>query len=138
LDISGLPVEFERRVLQVSDVELVSKLEPNDILYIDSSHILQPGSDVDIEFNILFPAIKPGVIVHVHDIHLPWGYDPSWNSKNWNEVCGLIPWILSGAFEIVFPVRYAQVVHEADLINALPDYLGPKLASGGSMWLRKK
>lgn len=138
LDISNLPVQFERRLLQLSDADLVSTLEPNDMLYIDSSHILQPGSDVDLEFNILFPVLKSGVIVHVHDIHLPWGYDTSWNDKNWNEACGLMPWILSGAFEIVFPVRYAQVVHEKELIETMPDYLGPKLATGGSMWLRKK
>lgn len=137
LDITGLAVTFERRVLRPSDARMVSKLQPNDILYIDSSHILQPGSDVDIEFNLLFPVIQPGVIVHVHDIHLPWGYDTSWRNKEWNEVCGLMPWILSGAFEIVFPVRYAQRLHDSDLRNALPEHFGNKTLSGGSIWLRK-
>ncbi len=137
LDITGLPVDFEKRVLQVSDAKLVATLQRDDILYIDSSHILQPGSDVDIEFNILFPVLQSGVIVHVHDIHLPWGYDPSWQNKEWNEVCGLMPWMLSGAFEIVFPVRYAQVVHDRDLRSALPEHFAGHTLSGGSIWLRK-
>jgi hypothetical protein len=138
LDISGLPVEFKRRTLRVSDVELVGELEANDILYIDSSHILQPGTDVDIELNILLPALKKGVLIHVHDIFLPYSYPAQWRDRNWNEACGLLPWIMSGALEIELPVHFLIRRQEHLLRDALPRNIARStVLTGGSFWLRK-
>lgn len=138
-DIETLPVVFERRTLKPDDAELAAQLEAGDILYIDSSHILQPGTDVDIELNLMFPALKPGVVVHVHDVFLPWGYPVEWDARNWNEVSGLIPWIASGAFEIVLPSYFVAQTRAGDLRVAVPAFMAhcPNTASGG-FWLRKR
>lgn len=139
LDIAGLPVTFHRRTLQADDAGMVAELGENDILFIDSSHILQPGTDVDIELNILLPALQPGVLVHVHDVFLPWGYPEEWAPRNWNEVSGLIPWLSSGAFEIVFPSFYVLREKSELLRSAMPGFFssiaGPV---AGSFWMRKR
>src|SRR5262249_34545280 len=46
-------------------------LGENDIVFIDSSHVLKTGSDVQYEFLEILPRLRPGVLVHVHDIFLP-------------------------------------------------------------------
>lgn len=138
LDISALPVTIHRRTASPDDVAMVSQLEANDILFIDSSHILMPGTDCDIEFNLLFPALRPGVIVHVHDIFLPYAYPPTWEPRNWNESCGLAPWVLSDAFEVIFPTYCATQERYDELYAAMPDYTVRGDYAGGSFWMRKR
>lgn len=138
LDITNLPVRLHKRVTSKDDVGLVSTLEANDILFIDSSHILQPGTDCDIEFNLMFPELKSGVIVHVHDIFLPFAYPAKWSDRNWNEACGMAPWVLSGAFEILFPTYYATQELADELYQAMPDYARRGAYAGGAFWMRKR
>lgn len=63
-------------------------LRENDILFIDSSHVLKTGSDVQYEYLEIVPRLKPGVLVHFHDIFLPFSYPKSWvvnELRFWNE-----------------------------------------------------
>ncbi len=55
-----------------------SSLEENDILFIDSSHVSRIGSDVNYLYLEVIPRLKPGVIVHRHDILLPFEYPKDW------------------------------------------------------------
>ena len=75
---------------KVEDVgkELFSELEENDILFIDSSHIIRPQGDVLFEYLELLPSLNKGVIVHVHDIFSPKDYPDNVILNNilfWNE-----------------------------------------------------
>ncbi|HEX3933831.1 MAG TPA: class I SAM-dependent methyltransferase, partial [Puia sp.] len=65
---------------KVEDVPLAtfSQLEAGDILFIDSSHIIRPQGDVLFEFLEIFPMLKPGVLIHVHDIFSPRDYLQDW------------------------------------------------------------
>jgi hypothetical protein len=63
------------------EVAFFSALEPNDILFIDSSHTVKFGSDVCYEFLEILPALKRGVWVHVHDIFFPHDYPAEWLLK---------------------------------------------------------
>ena len=137
LSIDDLPVTFERRVLAESDVAFAKGLAANDILFVDSSHILQPGTDVDIEFNIMFPELAPGVLVHVHDIFLPWSYPQHWSGRNWNEASGLAPWVASGAFEVVFATHYMLTANTETMRSVMPAHAPVEPFGGGSFWLRK-
>jgi hypothetical protein len=141
LDITRLLVSFEARTLHVDDIALGRSLERDDILYIDSSHILEPGTDVDIdiELNVLLPALKPGVVVHVHDVFLPWGYPQDWSARNWNEVSGLTPWVASGAFEMLFPSYFMARDRTADLTDAIPAFMARNSQNApGGFWMRKR
>lgn len=70
---TGFPGLSELIPAKIQDIPLAefSKLEENDILFIDSSHVLKIGSDVQYEYLEILPRLNKGVIVHIHDIFLP-------------------------------------------------------------------
>jgi len=82
------PVRVIRQRVEESDPSLFSKLEENDILFIDSSHMIRPQGDVLFEYLEILPTLKIGVIVHIHDIFSPRDYPASWvveEVRFWNE-----------------------------------------------------
>ena len=136
IDITGLPIDLKQRVLSLDDLPLVKSLNSNDILFIDSSHILQQGFDLDIILNRFLPALKPGVILHFHDIFLPYPYPKEWGSFHFNEQNSLIGWLLSGYLDVIFSSYYAYSDMTNNLrVSALESSI--KEAGGGSIWLRK-
>ena len=66
--------EVIRKKVQELDHSLFSTLNENDILFIDSSHIIRPDGDVLYEYLEALPLLKSGVIVHIHDIYTPYDY----------------------------------------------------------------
>lgn len=86
LDKLGLQV-YRKRVEDM-DIDFFQKLEANDILFIDSSHIIRPQGDVLFEHLEIIPTLKSGVIVHIHDIFSPRDYPDEWileDVRFWNE-----------------------------------------------------
>lgn len=75
LGIDGLSSLIEKRVQDVP-LEVFTSLRKNDILFIDSTHTVKIGGDVNYLFLEVLPHLSPGVIVHVHDIFLPYEYPP--------------------------------------------------------------
>ncbi len=57
-------------------VEAFAALDAGDLLFIDSTHVTKPGSDVNHLFLDVLPTLRPGVVVHVHDIFLPFQHGP--------------------------------------------------------------
>lgn len=76
-----LDIELIQTPVEQVDVDFFSCLEPNDILFIDSSHAVKFGSDVCYEFLEVLPRLKPGVWIHVHDIFFPHDYPAEWLLK---------------------------------------------------------
>jgi hypothetical protein len=137
-DLSRLPVEVIRSTVQEAGDEVFADLEGGDFLMIDSSHILVPGSDVDLLLNRVLPSLSAGTVVHVHDIFLPDDYPGDWTWRGYNEQLGVAPLLFGGAFEVLFSSRYA-VTRMADMVAAtvvgrLPLVKG---AVESSLWLRK-
>ncbi len=113
-------------------------LEPGDILAIDSSHILMPGSDVDMLFNRIFPVLPSGVFVHVHDIFLPDDYPVDWDWRGYNEQLGVAALIAGGGWELQFASHYATTRMAARVAAGVAGRL--HLAEGAheaSLWLKK-
>jgi hypothetical protein len=82
--------EIKLTVAMVQDIALerFSSLEKNDILFIDSSHVVKSGSDAEYLIFRVLPALPSGVIVHFHDIYLPYSYQRSnleEHKRFWNE-----------------------------------------------------
>jgi predicted O-methyltransferase YrrM len=136
--IDALGVEAVRRMLTEDDAGLCADFFPNDILFIDSSHIMLPGLDVDIQFNRMFPLLAPGTVVHLHDIFLPYDYPPSFRERFYSEQNALVGWIASGYFEILFPAHYAYRVL-GDVVREAFGHRLPQVADAGpgSIWLRR-
>ena len=81
-------VSVVRKKVEEVELSFFSKLQENDILFIDSSHIIRPQGDVLFEYLELLPSLNKGVIVHVHDIFSPKNYLKQWlqdEVKFWNE-----------------------------------------------------
>ncbi len=77
-----------RKKVEDMDVAFFADLDENDILFIDSSHMIRPEGDVLFEYLELLPTLKRGVIVHIHDIFSPRNYLKTWlmdEVRFWNE-----------------------------------------------------
>ena len=99
-----------RQPLEDADSSVFEALEPGDILFLDSSHRSFQGSDVTVFFLDILPRLKPGVIVHIHDIYLPDDYISGHVHRMWNEQYLLATALLFGGdrFEILFPSWFAH------------------------------
>ena len=138
-DIAGLPgVRVVPSTLQAAPPDVFDGLRAGDVLFIDSSHILMPGSDVDILFNRVLPRLPSGALVHIHDIFLPFDYPPTWGWRNYNEQQGVLPLLATGAyrplFSSVWVTRRMGERLAASVVARLPQ---PADAMATSLWLEK-
>ena len=83
--IEGLSVEYLACPVQEARNEVFSSLQPGDILFIDSSHQVKPGSDVAFLVDHVLPGLPAGVRLHFHDIFLPDDYPAHWTWRKYNE-----------------------------------------------------
>ena len=84
-EIDQLCDRIVRSRVEDADLALFGDLVAGDVLFIDSSHRVFTSSDVTILFLEVLPRLLPGVIVHVHDIFLPWDYPVEWTSRYYSE-----------------------------------------------------
>jgi predicted O-methyltransferase YrrM len=73
--LMALPdIELRKTPVQEISPDMFQKLAAGDLLFIDSSHTVRPGSDVNFLILEVLPRLAPGVVVHFHDIYLPFDY----------------------------------------------------------------
>jgi predicted O-methyltransferase YrrM len=135
--LKGLEVEWIERVLTPADVALFETLQAGDIAFFDSSHVLWPGTDVDMILNRILPVLAPGVLVHVHDVLLPDPYPADWAWRGYTEQNGLSGWFLGGAYRPIFASHYALTRMEAAARPGVSGLACPKGARETSLWLRR-
>jgi len=137
--IESLDVEFMRATLDAAGDAPLKALQSGDILFIDSSHILMPGSDVDDLFNRILPTLPAGVLVHIHDMFLPDDYPASWAWRGYNEQSAVMALITGGGYEIVFSSHYAATRLADTVAASVVGRLAlPAGAMETSLWLQKK
>ena len=128
---------------QVQDVPLseFGELRENDILFIDSSHVLKIGSDVQYEYLEVLPRLNKGVLVHAHDIFLPSEYPREWVNKQYNfytEQYLLQAFLtFNSVFEALWMASYMHLKHAEKLEKAFSSYDRSKVWPG-SLWLRRR
>jgi predicted O-methyltransferase YrrM len=137
---------LERAVTQVlrqrvEDIDrtLFDELEEGDLLFVDSSHIIRPQGDVVTEYLQILPALRPGVIVHIHDIFSPRDYPAEWVLERfwlWNEQY-LLEALLSNtdSWQVIAALNRLKHSHFHELRRACP-YLTPD-REPGSFYIRK-
>lgn len=135
---SGKPHQLMKAFLQDVDLNLFRNLQENDILFIDSSHVSKTGSDVNhILFEIL-PILKPGVIIHFHDIFYPFEYPRTWaeQKRSWNEAYILRAFLMNNrSYEILMFNSWVDAFHKDELRKKMPLCLND---AGSSIWLMKR
>jgi hypothetical protein len=120
---------------------IIESLNENDILFIDNSHRVFPNSDAMICFLELLPFLKKGVIVHIHDIYLPYDYPQFMCDRFYNEQYMLAAFILANPdkFKTILPNYF--ISEDAELAKIIsPIWKHPNLTNvekhGGSFWLQ--
>jgi hypothetical protein len=116
--IESLPVEWLRTPVQ--RVAAFPALGPGDILFIDSTHQLKPGSDVDFLLNAVLPLLPSGVRVHFHDIFLPDDYPADWAWRRYNEQAAVASLIERNILHVEFSSHAA--------VSRSPEKIGGVLA----------
>ena len=139
-DIIDLPgVRVVPSTLQAAPAGVFDGLRAGDALFIDSSHILMPGSDVDILLNRVLPAAPAGVLVHIHDIFLPFDYPPKWGWRAYNEQQGVVPLLVTGAYKPLFSSAWAERRLADRIVSSVVSRLPrPADALPASLWLEKR
>ncbi|MCU0235861.1 MAG: methyltransferase domain-containing protein [Acidobacteria bacterium] len=121
----GLSGLMEKK-LQDVDLDYFSKLRANDILFIDSTHVIQIGGDVNYIFLEIIPRLKKGVIIHIHDIFIPREYPKKWTFKDrffWTEQYILQAFLsFNPAFEVLWGSSFMHVNYPAALEKVFPAF----------------
>jgi len=132
-------VELTRAPVQAVGFGPFAALAPGDILFVDSSHVLMPGSDVDILFNRVLPRLPVGVLVHVHDIFLPDPYPADWDWRGYNEQNAAAALIGGGGYGLLASSRFAETRMADDVRRLFADLPpSPPGARAASLWLEKR
>jgi len=140
-EIDQLADEVIRTPYENIDFDVVDRLEANDILFIDNSHRILPNSDAMVFFMETLPRLKKGVIVHIHDIYLPYDYPQFMCDRAYSEQYGLAFYILANPekYKTIFPNYF--ISEDTELAARLaPIWEHNNLEGverhGGSFWLQ--
>jgi len=135
-DIAHVVDHFEQKRLEEVDPSLFQQLEAGDVLFIDSSHVVRMSNDVAHLFCRIIPALKPGVVIHVHDVFLPYEYPKRffYDCPGWGEQYMLHALLQSAAYSMLWPGYFLQQ-DRPDAVDALP-FL--KDGRAQSIWVQVK
>ena len=106
-DIAALPITLLRDAVPNCGLAPFESLRPGDLLMIDSSHILMPGTDVDFLLSSVLPNLKPGTLVHIHDMMLPDDYPADWAWRGYNEQPAVAALLGGGVWQPLFSSHWA-------------------------------
>lgn len=124
---------------------LFARLQANDFLFIDSSHIAKIGSDVNFLILDILPCLNAGVVIHFHDIPWPFEYPRRWyqDGRCWNEAYILRAFLqFNDAFEILMFNSFLSQRYASSLRRCCPFFFSrpsnPLNLAASSLWLRKR
>lgn len=134
----GLTAVIPRKVQEV-ELDFFEQLADGDVLFVDSSHVVKTGGDVNYLFLEVIPRLRPGVIVHVHDIFLPQEFPRRWIVDLrlfWTEQYLLQAFLTyNSEFEVLFANAYMGARHLGEMQRTFPT---SPWWGGGSFWMRRR
>ena len=131
-------IDLRAETVQGAGLTPFEALTSGDILFVDSSHILMPGSDVDFLLNAVLPMLHAGVLIHFHDIFLPDGYPAEWEWRGYNEQSAVASLLQGDAYELIFASHYAATRLSVEVGHSpVARLFLPPGARESSLWLRK-
>lgn len=142
--LPGLTRLINQRV-ELLDVNLFEQLGENDVLFIDSGHTVRIGGDVNFLILDVLPLLAPGVIVHFHDIGLPYEYPKVYATNPhfrvfWTEAYLLQAFLcFNSQFDILLAMSYLMTERKEEFRAAFPPYdPAQHVAISGSFWILRK
>lgn len=140
-EIDTLADKVLRLPFENLDLNIVDELGENDILFVDNSHRILPNSDSMVFYLEILPKLKKGVIVHIHDIYLPYDYPQFMCDRFYSEQYGLAMYLLANPkkYQTILPNYFISEDKELAALIA-PIWEHPNLKNvekhGGSFWLK--
>jgi Methyltransferase domain len=111
-----------RTGLEDADLTVFDQLEAGDILFLDGAHVVFQDSDATVFFLEVLPRIKPGVLVHIHDIFWPNDYPESWGKRYYSEQYLLAMLFLYAPekYHTIFASAYASELFQKEVASLTP------------------
>ena len=140
-EIDSLCDRVIRQPAEETDLGLYDELQSGDILYVDNSHVAMMNSDATVVFLDILPRLKPGVVVEIHDIMLPYDYPDHWARRFYSEQYLLACYLLAMGhrFEVLFPSSFVSIDPELSTVMkpfwSLESLQGVE-THGVSFWLK--
>jgi hypothetical protein len=140
-EIDNLADKIIRKPFEDIDFNILDELNENDILFVDNSHRILPNSDSMVFYLEILPRLKKGVIVHIHDIYLPYDYPQFMCDRFYSEQYGIAMYLLANSkkYEPILPNYFISEDKELSELIA-PIWKHENLENverhGGSFWLR--
>jgi hypothetical protein len=133
-----------RQRVELLDADLFQTLGENDILFVDSGHTVRTGGDVNFLVLDVLPILAPGVVVHFHDIPMPYEYAVTYFTNPqfrmfWTEGYLLQAFLChNAAYEILLAMNFLMRDHAAMFRSAWPHY-DPTIHRfpSHSFWIRR-
>jgi predicted O-methyltransferase YrrM len=140
--LDEIGVTVIRQKVEALSPSFFARLDANDILFIDSSHVIRPQGDVLFEYLSILGILRPGVLVHIHDIFTPRDYPAEWvvnDRKLWNEQYLLEAFLcFNSDFEVLAAVNWLAHHHRDRLVDACPALMRHPSMEPGSFWIRRR
>jgi predicted O-methyltransferase YrrM len=137
--LAELPVRLVRQTAETADLALIDALEANDILFIDSSHMIRPQGDVLTEILHWLGRLRPGVLVHIHDIFTPRDYPDELIRTYrffWNEQYLVEAFLAFNArFSVLMPLHHLHATHPDLTARLCPQQGRPNATLPSSFWI---
>lgn len=145
-EIAGIEVMPQQ--VQDVDLSLFQTLQPGDVLFIDSSHVLRIDGDVAYLYLEVLPRLSPGVSIHIHDVPFPynipyppelWVFGQPWPML-WNEAMFVQAFLCGNRdFTITMSTPLIRYFDEPFLKERIPFYetVADNANTFSSLWLKK-
>lgn len=140
-EIDALADKIIRMPFEHANYDVVEELEAGDILFVDNSHRILPNSDAMVFFLEILPRLKKGVIVHIHDIYIPYDYPQFMCDRFYSEQYGLAIYLLANSdkYKPILPNYFIfsdeKLSRQYEPIWNHPNMKGVE-RHGGSFWLQ--
>lgn len=138
--LEELGIQIVRGRVEQCDPALFEMLGENDFLFIDSSHVLRPQGDICHLYLSVLPKLRPGVIVHVHDVFTPRDYLEQWVSQGrlWNEQYVLEAFLsCNSQFRVLAALNLLAHDYRDSLVRACPVLMREPSFEPGAFWFQR-
>lgn len=139
LGVDGITELVTEKVEEV-DLARFEALQPGDVLFIDTSHVVRTGGDVVWLYGRVLPRLSQGVYVHIHDVFLPGDYPEQWVREGWgwNENYLVEAFLqFNSGYAVVLGAQWALRNAIEEIALACPDFAQTTEKGGGALWLRR-
>ena len=135
--LEEIGVKVIREKVEDVGLDIFKTLNENDILFIDSSHIIRPQGDVLFEYLEILPSLNKGVIIHIHDVFTPRDYLDEWFGENfWNEQYLLEAFLTNNKeFRIIGATNYLSYKYNEIFSSKCPIYKTQNGREPGSFYI---